>query len=410
MRLVVICPHFAPDTAPTGAVISRIVAELAERGHEFHVVTSLPWYRAHAVEPEWRGKLVRTEDTTWGRITRIHPFASANKRDLFRRGAAFVAFTAVATAVATASRGADAVFAMSPPLTIGPAGWLAARTRRRPLVFNVQDVYPDIAVAVGALRNRRLIRLASRVERMSYDGADAVTVLSSDLRQNVAAKTRDPAKVRVIPNFVDTDAIRPAPNENSYRREFGLTGKTVVMYAGNVGFSQPLSIFVEAARRLRHRDEVVFVVNGAGSGLDDVKSAAAGLTNIVFVPLQPDERVSEVLAAADIHTVLLRRGLAQSSVPSKTYSILASGRPLVASVDGGTEVSTLIDDAKAGIAVPPDDADSFVAAVGELIDDQVRRVEMGKAAREHVAQWMSPAAVAAAYEDLFAELVSKRRS
>src|SRR5690606_27911600 len=169
----------------------------------------------------------------------------------------------------------------------------------------------------------------------TYLRADAVTVLSDDLRDNVAAKIagrRGPAgrsdKVRVIPNFIDTDWIRPGPKENSYRREYGLEGKRVVMYAGNVGLSQSLDLVLAAAAHLAHDPDVVFVINGGGSARPGLEERAAGLANVRFVDMQPKERLPEVAAAADIHVVPLRAGLARSSVPSKLYTILASGRPV----------------------------------------------------------------------------------
>jgi colanic acid biosynthesis glycosyl transferase WcaI len=416
VNLVVLCPHFAPDVAPTGDVLTRIATELIERGHRLHVVTALPWYQRHALEPGWDGQLVRGEVTEWGRISRVHPFPT-DKRNIPARALAFGGFTALASVVGTASRLApDAVLAMSPPLTLGPAGRAVATARRAPLVFNIQDVFPDVAVELGLLQGPRVIAAAQWLERTTYRMSDAVTVLSDDLADNVRAKItagldderagRQAAKVRVIPNFVDTDRIRPDHADNGYRAEFGLTGKRVVMYAGNVGFSQSLDLVLLAARSfLESRPEVVFVVNGGGAARPDLERAAADLPNVRFVDMQPAERLPEVLAAADVHVVPLRAGLAWSSVPSKLYSILAAGRPIVASVDGGTEVARIVQRAGAGEAVPPDDPAAFTAAVGRLLDNPQGATKMGESGRRFVEEWASPAAVAEAYEDLFAELI-----
>lgn len=420
MRLLVMCPHFAPDTAPTGEVMTSIATELVARGHELHVVTSLPWYQHHRVEPGWTGKVVRHEDTDWGRITRVHPFPT-DKRNIPARAAGFAGFTVLSTALGLAGRrGArpDAVLAMSPPLTLGSAGWMAARRWGVPFVFNIQDVFPDVAVELGAITNPRVIQLASWLERWSYRRSDAVTVLSDDLRDNLVAKIRGTVpdaddRIRVIPNFVDTARITPRdPDTGTYRAEHGLTGKRVVMYAGNVGFSQSLDLLLEAARAFEERPDladVVFVVNGGGSARPELEEKAAGLDNVVFVDFQPKERLPEVLAAAEIHVVPLRRGLARSSVPSKTYSILAAGRPVVASVDEGTEVARVVEEAGAGLAVPPDDPAAFTKALVTLVDDPAAAQVMGRAGREFVEAWASPAAIAERYEALFEELRSRRR-
>jgi colanic acid biosynthesis glycosyl transferase WcaI len=414
VKIVVLTPHFAPDVAPTGAVVTRVVEELARRGHRLEVLTSLPWYREHRVEGDFAGRLLRHEDVPWGRITRIHPFPTSDKRNLVRRAASFAGFSALAATLGARGeradkgcrRRADGVLALSPPLTLGLAGIAIARARRAPLVFNVQDVYPDVAIELGMLTNPALIALTRRMERLCYDRADAVTVLSLDLAANVAGKTGRPEKVRVIPNFVDTDRITPAARDNGYRAEHGLRGKFVVMYAGNVGLSQPLELMLEAAGALSYERDLAFVVNGQGAGRAELERKARGLPNVTFVDLQPSERLPEVLAAADVHLVLLRRGLAHASVPSKTYSVLAAGRPLIASVDRGSEVARVVESAGAGIAIPPEDSEALTKAVARLLAAPQEARAMGRAGRDFVETWASPGAVAAAYEALFSELAA----
>ncbi|MBK6969216.1 MAG: glycosyltransferase family 4 protein [Candidatus Microthrix sp.] len=409
MKLLVIAPHFAPDVAPTGEVITSIVDGLVDRGHSVHVITALPWYRGHRVEDGWGGKLVRTEATEWGAISRLHPFPT-EKSNIPARALAFGGFTALVTLRSLAIRHRpDAVLAMSPPLPLGFPGALVGAVRRIPFVFNIQDVFPDVAVEIGAITNPTVIKVASLAERFLYRRADAVTVLSEDLRRNVADKLGPggDGKVEVIPNFVDTQRVQPSSTDVAYRREFGLGDRTVVTYAGNVGLSQPVELLVEVARRMVERRDVVFVVNGGGSSLESVQRAAAGLDNVVFVPMQPRERLSEVLAAADIHTILLRHGLARSSVPSKMYSILAAGRPVVASVDPDTEVTRVLDQAGAGVSVAPGAVDELHQAIVGLVDDPARRATMGASGRSWVERWLSPAAVAEAYEELFERLITQ---
>jgi colanic acid biosynthesis glycosyl transferase WcaI len=407
MKLIVLCPHFDPDTAPTGRVMTRIVEELALRHHEIHVVTALPWYRDHAVEPAWTGRWCRRERTSWGTITRLHPFPGGDKRDLVRRALGFAGFSTLAAAAGVAAGGAfrrvDAVIAMSPPITLGLTGRLVALTHRSPTVFNVQDVFPDAAVRTGAITDRRVIAVAEWLERVTYRAVDAVTVLSDDLAANVRAKveaTRS-GTVHVIPNFVDVDAISPLDRLTGYRVEHRLGTGPVVMYAGNVGFSQSLELLVEAARQ---RPDVMFVVNGGGAARPSLEASAAGLSNVRFVDYQPPERLAEVLASADLHVVPLRAGLGEVSVPSKTYSILAAGRPIVAAIDPGTEIPKLLERSGGGIAVPPDDVAAFVDAVSRVVDDPAAAASMGSDGRAFVEGSMSPAAVAGEYERLVAGL------
>jgi len=405
--VVVLCPHFAPDTAPTGVVMTRIVEELVRLGHRVHVVTSLPWYRQHRVEDGWTGRPWRSEVTQWGSIVRVSPFAGNDKANIPRRAIGFVAFSVLiglrGVFVGGAHRRAAAVIAMSPPLTLGLTGWLVAKVRRGPLVFNIQDVFPDAAVSTGKLSNRRLIALAEWLERVSYRRSEAVVVLSDDLRRNVAGKLppKHAGKAVVIPNFVDSERIVPGGTDTAYRREFAPGAESVVMYAGNVGFSQSLDLVIEAARRM---PEVVFVVNGEGSSRAEVQGQAAGLANVVFVDYQPADRLAEVLASADVHVVPLRRGLGNVSVPSKTFSIMAAARPILASIDADSQVARMIGAARCGAVVAPDDADAFVAALASLLDEPGERAAMGERGRRWVVEHASPAAVGEAYAALIERL------
>jgi colanic acid biosynthesis glycosyl transferase WcaI len=406
LRLVVLCPHFAPDMAPTGVVMTRIVHELAALGHELHVVTSLPWYREHAIESGWGGRLWRVEKTAWGSITRVHPFPGKTKRNLLRRAFGFVLFSAVVGLRSLVAGGlprrVDGVLAMSPPLTLGLTGWFTKLFRSGMLVFNIQDIFPDAAAQTGAITNKQILRVARWFERLSYERSDAVVLLSEDLKQNVAAKlsTKFHDRLHVIPNFVDTSAIVPGDRMTSYRRELGIDDRVIVMYAGNVGFSQSLELVLAAARSMSH---IAFVINGDGAARkslqDEVK--ATEIDNVYFADYQPIERLSEVLASGDIHVVPLKTGLASVSVPSKMYSILSAGRPVVAAIDAGTEIPRTLAESGAGIAVAPDNEAEFISALQILISDGAKRVVMGALGRTWVEQHASAGAVAKRYEAIY---------
>ena len=405
--IIVLCPHFAPDTAPTGDVITRIVQEFVAEGQRVHVVTSLPWYRTHSIETGWTGRLVRREKTAWGSIIRVHPFPGKSKSNLLRRAIGFGAFSAIAGVCTVFAGGVHrrpaAVISMSPPLTLGLTGWLASRIRRCPSIFNIQDVFPDAAIETGAITNARIIAVSRWLERVSYHRSDAVVVLSEDLRANVLAKIspKHQHKVHVIPNFVDSDRITPRDRMTSYRDELRIGNEQVVMYAGNVGYSQSLSMMLHAARQI---PEVTFVINGDGAAREELQRDAAGLSNIRFSGYQPADRVAEVLATADIHVVPLRTGLGAVSVPSKTYSILAAGRPVVAAIDSGTEVTRILAESGAGVSVAPDDPVAFTDALRAMVNSGSAATEAGARGRLWVESHVSPARVAHSYLDVIASL------
>ena len=401
---MVLCPHFAPDLAPTGVVMTRIVSELAARGHELHVVTALPWYRDHAIEPGWGGRLWRTEKTEWGSIIRVHPFPGKSKSNLLRRALGFIAFSYAVGIRSVHADGlpfkVDGVLAMSPPLTLGLTGWFTKIIRRAPLVFNIQDVFPDAAIQTGAISNKKIIVAAKWLERMSYQRSDAVVLLSQDLRTNIASKIdkKFHQRLHVIPNFVDTIAITPQDRMTAYRSELGIGNQLVVMYAGNVGFSQSLNLVVDAAAKF---PDIAFVINGDGAARKKLQEDCAQLSNVYFGDYQPIERLSEVLATGDIHLVPLRAGLASVSVPSKSYSILAAGRPMLAAIDLNTEIPNMLEQSGAGVAVEPDNSTAFIEALSQLVGKREQLHEMGSRGRTWVETHASPASVAAQYEAIF---------
>jgi colanic acid biosynthesis glycosyl transferase WcaI len=380
------------------------VSELAARGHELHVVTALPWYRNHAIEPGWGGRLWRTEKTEWGSIIRVHPFPGKSKSNLLRRALGFIAFSYAVGIRSVHADGlpfkVDGVLAMSPPLTLGLTGWFTKIIRRAPLVFNIQDVFPDAAIQTGAISNKKIIAAAKWLERMSYRRSDAVVLLSQDLRANIANKIdkKFHQRLHVIPNFVDTHAITPQDRMTAYRSELGIGDQMVVMYAGNVGFSQSLNLVVDAAAKF---PDIAFVINGDGAARKKLEQDCARLTNVYFGDYQPIERLSEVLATGDIHVVPLRAGLASVSVPSKSYSILAAGRPMLAAIDPGTEIPNMLQQSGAGVAVEPDNSTAFIEALSQLVSRREQLHEMGARGRTWVETHASPASVAARYEAIF---------
>ena len=411
MKILLLCPHFEPDLhAATGEVMTQLVTSLADRGHEISVVSALPWYKDHAVEPHWRGRLWRTEKTEWGQVVRVWPFPT-DKTNIPARAVGFGGFTTLAATAALRLGRHDVVMGMSPPVFLGDAAWLVSKRWGVPFVFNTQDIFPDVAVDLGALQNRRVIDLARRHERSIYRRADAITVLSKDQAYNVSAKLPESSaedvvadKVHIIQNFADLGKVSVVERENAYRSRHGLNGKVVVMYSGNVGLSQSFDLIRAAAQRWRDFPEVHFVINGEGAARPDVDGWAKPLPNVSVVDFAPRSEVSDVLGAADLHLILLKKGLSKSSTPSKLYGILAAGRPVLASIDVGSEVASVVERANCGRSVPPEQPDMFCEALDALLAQRQELESMGRRARDYVETCLTPAVQAEQYEQLFRQL------
>ena len=407
MRLLVITPHFEPDTAPTGIIVTSLVDQWAEQGHQIEVITSLPWYEKHEIENHWGGKLFRREEKESVTVTRLHPFPQ-DKNNLLRRLMSFLAFSFLAVIASLLKRGPfDAVVALSPPLTLGTVGKVAAVRHRCKLILNLQDIFPDVAVTLGKIKSRSSIKVLEKYEKFTYNGSDAITVLSKDLEENVNKKIdrkKNPPQIAVIPNFLISSSIKPQDRLTNYREEHQLGEKFVVMYAGNLGNSQSFELITKAAKKHEERDDIVYVINGGGVMSNQLKQQANVLKNLVVIDYQPVERLSEVLATADLHLVPLRTGLGDMSVPSKIYSIFAAGRPVIASVDSGTEIERIVAESEGGIAVPPDDFDSFIFALESLIENSGLLEEMGNKATAWLENCYSSKTIADDYLDLIRRL------
>jgi colanic acid biosynthesis glycosyl transferase WcaI len=267
-----------------------------------------------------------------------------------------------------------------PPLL----GWLGAGLKRRfgcRLVYNVRDLYPDIAYANGGVRNRFLLWLLEFANRRAYEAADRIIVLGEDMRQRVMRKGVPEARLTVLTDWVDCAQIQPV-DDSPFRRELGES--FVVMYSGNLGLSQQLETVIEAAHRLRDDQRIVFVLIGEGARKQWLMNRAAELRlpNVRFMPYRPKEQLAESLGAADIHLVPLFPGAAGCIVPSKIYGILAAGRPFVAIMESDAAIARLACEHSIGFVAPPGDSEKLASVVRQAADQRERLREMGRRARK----------------------------
>lgn len=411
MRILILSLYYAPDVAANAAIMSDLAEALAAGGHRVTVITSFPHYATNTIEPAYRGRLIQREERGGVRVIRTYLFTSARKEALLGRMLSYASFTFLSTLAGLFSGSHDVILAPSPPLIIGLAAYVVSRFKRIPYIYSVQDIYPDVAITLGVLRTPWIIRLSRRVERFVYDHAGCVTVLSDGFRENLLGKGVSPDRVRVVPNFVETEFIRPLPRENGFRQRLGLNGRFVVLYAGNLGLSQGLEHVLESARLLQRHEEIAFVIVGNGSqkaSLED-RARRMGLRNLRFVPFQPRQDVPEIYAAADVSLVTLRRGLARHSMPSKVYAIMASARPVIATVDPGSDIAAMIERARCGLCVEPEDAQVLAEAILTLHADSTLRERLGHSGREYVVANHSRRVVAHQYVELLSSLAEQTR-
>jgi colanic acid biosynthesis glycosyl transferase WcaI len=296
----------------------------------------------------------------------------------------------------------DVVLTPSPPLTNGLAAFLLSRLRGVPYVYNVQDIYPDVAIRMGVLTNPRVIAFFKRMESFVYYRAAAVSVISEGFRRNLLGKGVPDDKIEIIPNFMDTDFVRPLPRHNGFSAEHGLDDRFVVLFAGNVGMSQGLMKVLDTARLLEDHEDILFLIVGNGAAKPGLQDYAEdlGLENVRFLPFQPHEDLPEMYASSDVCLVPLRKGFTGESVPCKVFTITAAGRPLIASVDRDSDTYRFVEKAECGLWVEPENPDALAEAILTLYHDPDRRERLGRNGRAHVEARYTPQVVARQYASL----------
>ena len=387
MHIEFFTTYFKPDITANGILMTQLAEELAAQGHTLTVVTSMPHYSTNRIWPEYQGKLwVRERWAENIEVIRLYIHVPQDKTNLLGRLLGYISFNLLALITLLWLPKYDLLFVPSPPLTNGLVGWLVSRLRRVPFVYNVQDIYPDVAVRLGVLKNPRLIRFFAWMERFVYSKAAAVSVISQGFRRNLLAKGVADEKIHVIPNFVDDAFIAPQARENDFSRAQNLANHFVVLFAGNVGLSQGLECVLQAAQRLRRHPEILFLIvgNGAAKAALVQQAADMALDNVRFLPFLPHEQVASMYAAAHVGIVPLRHGVAQESVPSKVFSILGAARPVIAAVDADSDTAMLIDEAGCGLCIAPEDADALAEAILQLRNAPETAQQMGQAGFVHV--------------------------
>lgn len=376
MRVVFFNRSYWPDVTATGQLLTEMAEDMvAHHGCDVTVVTGYP--RGSGAPPGAREvrngvTIVRATGTTF------------DKRRFTGRAANYVTYFLSACVAGLRLGPADVVVAMTDPPIIGLAALLCARSRRARFVFRCCDVFPEVAVLLEDFHSVWVDRALEAIWRYLLKRADLVVALGATMRQRLLRKGADPDRTVVIEDWADCGALHPAPKDNPFSRAHQLQDRFVVMHAGNVGLSQNLNVFVDAAERLRHRGDIRFVMVGDGARRRALEAMAGsrGLDNVVFLPYQPRAQMVDSYAAADVFLVSLKPGLAGVIVPSKVYSILAAGRPYVAAVEDACELVALTRHHQCGVVIPPGDGEALAGAVQALAADPARARAMGQRARE----------------------------
>ena len=410
MRVLVITPFYAPDLGPSAALYEMLCEELVRLGCEVSVITAVPHYPTGRVAKEFRGRLVQREWRGGVDVTRVR-VPSVDRARLGQRILVFFCFQLLAAA-AGLTRRYDVLLASSPALEVLLPVLALGVLRRKPMLYSVHEIYPDVGVKLGIFRHRPVIKAIDWMERLCVRRAGYVRVLSEGYKRVLESKGTPGSKLAVIWDWVDTDFIRPLPRRNPFSAQWGLDDHFVAMYAGNLGLTQGLEQVVEAARLLEEEAAIRIVLVGDGAGKAGFEQSVerAGLKNVQFIPFQERKLLPWVLASADVSLLTLKRGMGADSVPSKCYSIMASGRPIIASVDEGSDTWKVIQRAGCGLCLEPDNPRALARTILELRRDQGLRARLGALGRAYVVQHHSKQAAAQEFRNLLRSLVGEEKA
>jgi glycosyltransferase involved in cell wall biosynthesis len=342
-------------------------------------------------------------------IVRVRSTAHA-RRNLGPRALNYSTYLLQSVRAGLAAPRPDVVLCMTDPPVVADVALVVARRFGAPLVVISQDVFPEIAVELQRIDNPLLIGLLTRLIGFYLKRADRVVAIGETMRRRLEAKGADPERVRVIPNWVDTSAIRPLPHDNTWSRELGLADRFVVMHSGNVGHAQNLDALIRATTFLRDLDDLAVRIVGGGARYHELIALAQLLEadKVSFLPYQPRERLSESLSTGDVHVVGLAKGLAGYVVPSRLYGILAAGRPVIVAADAESETAQVVLRAGCGVVVPPGRPELLARAIRDAYDDKIDLEKMGRRGREYVTSEADRRVAVGRYRELLLELAEAR--
>ena len=412
MKVLRLPAYFEPEQAASSYIWQNLSESFARSGMDMVVYTPMPtrgvaddvrkYYKSHRIEKKYDGHLT------------IHRFSlyGEGKNPVLR------AFRYVLQGIiqfnravfAKDARQCDVMFIASTPPIQGALAAVIKKFRKTPVVYNLQDIFPDSLVGTGLAKKGGLLwKIGRVVENFTYRNADKIIVISEDFKRNIMAKGVPEEKIEVVYNWVDEEAVVDVPrSENVLFDRYGLDrSKFYVTYNGNIGLTQNMDMLVGVAKELEAKEEIHFVLVGEGAYKESLSRIIKerNIKNVTLLPFQPYEEISHVFSLGDVSLVISKPGVGSNSVPSKTWSIMSASRPVLANFDEN-ELKTIIADNNCGIFTKAGDKDAFKAAIIKLYGDRELCKEMGKNGRQFVMDNLTKEVGTQKYVDVISSVVN----
>jgi colanic acid biosynthesis glycosyl transferase WcaI len=393
LRILVYGLNYAPELTGIGKYTGEMATWLAARGHEVRVVTAPPYYPAWRIRDDYRGAWYRTERAPGQPVVYRTPLYVPAQPTGVKRIVHLVSFMLGSLPVMLREMfwQPEVVFTVEPTFFCAPLTLFIAKSAGAACWLHVQDFEVDAAFELGLLPAQGPVHDAAlRIEQFFTFAFDKVSGISARMVDRARAKGIPAGRAVLFPNWVDVDQIYPLdPAEsrsNSFRRELasrvpGIADKIILLYSGNMGAKQGLELLAPLAESFLRDPRVHFLLCGDGAFRSKLEALVSHYPNVTLLPLQPLDRLNDLLNCADIHLLPQRASAADLVMPSRLSAMLASGRPVIATADAGTQVAQVVEGW--GIAVPAEDSPALHAAVSHLVENQDLRLCLGRAAREY---------------------------
>jgi len=405
MRILYLTQYFPPEVGATQTRAIEMTTNLVKRGHDVTVLTEFPNHPKGIIPPEYKNKFVETEVLNGIHVYRSWVYARPDKNFYTRMGF-YLSYMMTAAATGSFLKGPyDVVYATSPPFFVGISGLWLSRLKNTKFVFEVRDLWPESAVELGELSNPRFIKWAEKLENYYYQKADAIIAVTGGIREKLAARGYG-EKLKVVLNGTNTGLFRN--RGQALKTQLGLDDKFVVLYAGILGIAQGMEQLCDVVYKMKSEKNVHFVFIGEGpvkSNVNKIKRQKS-LDNLTLLDEIPRDTIPAYISAADCCLVPLKKNkLFLGALPSKMFDVMACERPVILSVDG--EARTVLQDAKAGIYVEPENNEHMIAAIQKLHNGPELCRQMGKSGRYYVEQNFSRRQKALELEQILIELTNK---
>jgi glycosyltransferase involved in cell wall biosynthesis len=394
-RLLVLNQYYWPGVEATAQLLTDLCEALADEV-DVHMITGV----LHGHENEPRRVVHNNVDIVRVRST------SFERSKVLARASNYVTYLSNALLHAMRGPRPDVVLCMTDPPIVADVALVVARRYRAPLVVISQDVFPEIAVQLKRLENPVVMRLLRSLVSLYLRRADRIVAIGDTMRRRLEEKGAPSERVRVIPNWVDTERLGPRERVNWWAQKRRVHDKFLVMHSGNVGHAQDLDSLVRAATFLRDLDDLAIYIIGTGARHAELVALADLLEvdQVTFLYYQARDVLPESLSAADIHVVGLAPGLAGYVVPSRLYGILAVARPVIVAADRESETAEVVERVGCGVVVPPGRPELLARAIRDAHDGRYDLAEMGARGRDWVEREADRSVAVRRYRDLLREL------